>query len=108
MRKIADAKPANGQTPQGVAEKLLQEGRSIFPTMTINMIYYAVKKLKVGAKKLKIGPQTCVSSLTGDTVTNTNADCEAVGALLILKSSSQSGESSTNQSSADIAINHAS
>jgi hypothetical protein len=114
--KIVDAKPHDGRTPRGVAEKLLQEGRSVFPTMTMNMINYAIKKIKVEGKKtelkkstLKIGPQTCVSSLTEDsTVTNTNADCDAVGAFLTLKSSSQSGESSTNQSSADIPINDAS
>ncbi len=82
---------------------------------TMNMIIYAIKKIKVEGKKpelkkstLKIGPQTCVSSLTEDTVTNTNADYDAVGALLTLKTSSQSGKSSTNQSSADIPINDAS
>jgi hypothetical protein len=43
-RKIVEAKLADGRTPRGVAEKLLQEGRSVFPTMTMNMINYAVKK----------------------------------------------------------------
>jgi hypothetical protein len=34
-RKIVDSKTADG-----VAEKLLQEGKNIFPSMTMNMINY--------------------------------------------------------------------
>jgi hypothetical protein len=34
-RNIVEEKLADGRTPRGVAEKLLQEGRSVFPTMTI-------------------------------------------------------------------------
>jgi hypothetical protein len=51
-RKIVDAKPGDGRTPRGVAKKLLQEGRSVFPTMTMNMINYAIKKIKVEGKTL--------------------------------------------------------
>ncbi len=66
--------------------------------MTMNMINYAVKKLMVGGKKpelkksmVMIGQQTCVRSLTKDTAsTNITKDSEAVGALLMLNSSSQS------------------
>jgi len=50
-RKIVDAKSGDGRTPRGVAEKLLQEGRSVFPTMTMNMINYAIKKIQVEGKK---------------------------------------------------------
>ena len=67
--KLVQAKLPNGGTPRGVAEKLLQEGRSVFPNMTMNMINYAVKKLMVGGTKpklvkstVRIGQQTCVSS----------------------------------------------
>ncbi len=49
-RKIDDAKPGDGWTPRGVAEKLLQEGRSVFPTMAMNMINYAIKKLNLRVK----------------------------------------------------------
>jgi hypothetical protein len=108
-RKIVEAKLPDGRTPRGVAEKLLQEGRSVFPTMTMNMINYAVKKLMVGGTKPKLkkstvmmGQQTCVSSLTKDTASsNTMNDSEAVGALMMLNLSSRSGECSCNESRED-------
>ncbi len=74
-RKIIDAKEnINTRTPRGLAEKLLQEGKKHFPSMSMNMINYAIRKMKSGTiekPKLKkssllIGTATCISSLTGD------------------------------------------
>jgi hypothetical protein len=110
-RKIVDSKTADGRTPHGVAEKLLQEGKNIFPSMTMNMINYAVKKLinEEGKPKLKkstvtFSQQTCVSSLTGGSTSikksacniNTDRDYDAAGTLLALNSSN-SGTSSDNE-----------
>ncbi len=36
----------DGWTPRGFAETMLQEGRKCFLTMNMNMINYAVKKIK--------------------------------------------------------------
>ncbi len=110
-RMIVDSKTADGRTPHGVAEKLLQEGKNIFPSMTMNMINYAVKKLinEEGKPKLKkstvtFSQQTCVSSLTGGSTSikksacniNTDRDYDAAGTLLALNSSN-SGTSSDNE-----------
>jgi hypothetical protein len=74
-RKIIDAKEnINKCTPRGLAKKLLQEGKKHFPSMSMNMINYAIRKMKSGnieKPKLKkssllIGTETCISSLTGD------------------------------------------
>ncbi len=78
--------------------------------MTMIMINYAVKKLMVGGTKpklkkstVRIGQQTCVSSLTKDTTASSNTmnDSEAVGALMMLNSRSRSGERSCNESRED-------
>jgi hypothetical protein len=46
-KKIVASKDAlGGRTPRGVAEKLLQEGKKVLPSMSMNMINYAIKKVK--------------------------------------------------------------
>jgi hypothetical protein len=113
-RKIVDSKSECVRTPHGVAEKLLQEGQTVFPNMTMNMINYAVKKLMDAEMKPKLkkstvlfGEQTCVSSLTGDSTTtgiNMNNTEHAAGALLAL-SSSHSRESNDLSSECDSSVN---
>jgi hypothetical protein len=69
-----------GQTPRGVAEKLLREGQKIFPSMTMNMVNYAGKKATMGkGEKPKLfnamvsfDKQTVLSSLTGEISSNTD------------------------------------
>jgi hypothetical protein len=48
MRKIADSKTVDGH---GVAKKLLPEGKSGFPSTTMNLVNFAVKKLMNGENK---------------------------------------------------------
>jgi hypothetical protein len=73
-QKIMDAKEdVDKCTLRGLAEKLLQEGKKHFPSMSMNVINYARKKMKntmLGKPKLKnssklLGPATCISSLAG-------------------------------------------
>ena len=54
-KKIIASKDAlGGRTPRGVAEKLLQEGKKVFPNMSMNMINYAIKQIERKVKpKLK-------------------------------------------------------
>ncbi len=43
---IASKANPDGRTPCGFAEEMLQEGRKCFPTMTMNMVNYAIKNNK--------------------------------------------------------------
>ena len=113
-RKIVVSKTVCGRTPHGVAKTLLQEGQTVFPNMTMNMINYAVKKLMDAEMKPKLkksavifGEQNCVCSLTGDSTTsgiNMNNTEHAAGALLAL-SSSHSRESNDLSSECDSSVN---
>jgi hypothetical protein len=59
-------------------------------------------KTRIKKSTIMIGQQTCVSSLTKDTASsNTMKDSEAVGALMMLNSSSRSRECSCNESRED-------
>jgi hypothetical protein len=53
-------------TPQGFAEKLVREGKEIFPELTMNKVNYAVKLLKLELKKgsLSLNADSNISSLT--------------------------------------------
>jgi hypothetical protein len=109
-KKIIASKDAlGGRTPRGVAEKLLQEGKKVFPNMSMNMINYAIKKIETKVKpKVKnstvtINEETCISSLTGESSNNdipTNTvDCEALRALLLLQKTTTASETSTTTAS---------
>ncbi len=115
-KKIMASKDApDGQTPRGVAEELLQEGKKVFPTMRMNMINYASKKIerkvkpKVKNSTVTISEETCISSLTGESSNNdipTNtAYCEALRALLLLQMTATASETSTNISNHVATIN---
>ncbi len=97
---VASKANPDGRTPRGFAETMLQEGRKCFPTMNMNMINYAVKKLKDKGKKplnstVTIGLQTSISSLTGDSSSNLNAAFHPTNALLMLQQSSTMDTTST-------------
>jgi hypothetical protein len=73
--EIVAAKPnIDGRTPRGFAETLLKEAQSMFPALTMNKINYAVKNLKEALKKgaLNVNSSSKVSSLTGDSESDTN------------------------------------
>jgi hypothetical protein len=44
-KKIIAARSSDGQTPHGLARKLLKQGQKCFPNMNMNQINYAVKKI---------------------------------------------------------------
>jgi len=71
--KIVEARD-DGQTPHGIAKKLLLEGQECFPEMNMNMINYAIKKLndekpenspKLGTV-ITSGGRSSISSITDD------------------------------------------
>lgn len=73
--EIVAAKPnIDGRTPRGFAETLLKEAQSMFPVLTMNKINYAVKNQKEALKKgaLNVNSSSKVSSLTGDSESDTN------------------------------------
>jgi hypothetical protein len=43
---IASNDALGGRTPCAVAEKLLQEGKKVFPNMSMNIVNYAIKKIE--------------------------------------------------------------
>jgi hypothetical protein len=47
-KKIIAARSSDGQTPHGLARKLLKQGQKCFPNMNMNQIDYAVKKISDG------------------------------------------------------------
>jgi hypothetical protein len=71
-KKIIAVKcPSTGRTPRCIGNKLLLEGKKIFPSMTRNMLNYAVKKLEEDNMKPKLSKatvtfrkQSCISSIT--------------------------------------------
>jgi hypothetical protein len=79
--EIVAAKPnIDGRTPRGFAETLLKEAQSMFPVLTMNKINYAVKNLKEALKKgaLNVNSSSKVSSLTGDSESDTNINYDNV------------------------------
>jgi len=107
-KKVIASRDGSGRTPRGVADNLLQEGQKIFPSMSMNMINYAVKKLSMGKEKSKfynaivtVDKETVLSSLSGDTSTTnvtssspTKSSNEASTALLMLNNISNTTASS--------------
>jgi hypothetical protein len=62
--------------------------------MTMNMINYAIKKIekeggqpKITKSRVSISHETCISSLTGDSINSTEngSDRDTLSALLLLK-----------------------
>jgi hypothetical protein len=126
-KKIVTSRSGTGRTPRGFAEKLLQEGKKIFPSMSMNMINYAVKKAvdekdkrpKLFKSNIEVDKETILSSLTGNSKSNTTSSLsskpdignEATSALLMLKNSTSDSASSKSSndsaSTCDITIKDA-
>jgi hypothetical protein len=92
-KKIVASRDGSGRTRRGVAEKLLREGQKIFPSMSMNVINYAVKKIKMGKSNtpklfnsmVAVDKETVLSSLTEDTsTTDISSSSETMLLLLCL------------------------
>jgi hypothetical protein len=65
---VAAKSGLDNRTPRGFAEKLVREGKEIFPKLTMNKVNYAVKLLKLELKKgsLSLNADSNISSLTDE------------------------------------------
>jgi hypothetical protein len=111
---VASRETPDGRTPRGLAERLLKEGKECFPLMNMNMINYAIKKVKEKIPKVlnttvTVTHQTCISSLTGEINSGLqtpihNDECAyASSALLMFQTSLVSNETTHNTPSYTIA-----
>lgn len=97
---ISSKEDISGRTPRGFAESLLQEARKSFPKMTMNMVNYAILKLKkerISSVITSAAGESNISSLTGSfSTSNKYVDDDIATA-----SSSEASISSHTASSAD-------
>jgi hypothetical protein len=65
---VAAKSGLDNRTPRGFAEKLVREGKKIFPNLTMNKVNYAAKFLKLELKKgsLSLNADSNISSLTDE------------------------------------------
>jgi hypothetical protein len=89
--KIVEARE-DGQTPHGVARKLLLEGQVCFPEMSMNMMNYAVKKLMVKKAESSLNVSTVITSVGLSSISSLTDSVES-GTTSAAKSKSNSTSS---------------
>ena len=97
---LSSKEDISGRTPRGFAESLLQEARKSFPKMTMNMVNYAILKLKkerISSVITLTAAESNISSLTGSFGTSNNGVDDAIATA----SSSEASVSSHTTSSTD-------